>query len=76
MLMVQKGSSRKLFSRVTLVVCTTTLYNIRELACYTCLPTLEDIMADKLAEERFCSKGLPSLQQSQLHTAHLSARDY
>ena len=40
---------------MTLVVCAATLYNTHELARVTRLAKLEDIMADKLAEERFCS---------------------
>ena len=59
-----------------------TLYNTCELSCTTHLATLEDIMADKLAEERFCSKKISYLsdclvlQQSQLRAALLSAHAY
>ena len=31
-----------------------TLYNAHELAYATCLATCKDVVADKLAEERFC----------------------
>ena len=38
-----------------MVVNATTLYNTHELARATHLVTLKDIMADKLAKERFCN---------------------
>ena len=68
---------------MTLAVRAVTLYNTLELARTTCLATLlEDIMAGKLAEERFCSKKISYLQdflvtqQSQSRAAHLSTRAY
>ena len=76
----RKGSLWKLFSRMTLVVSATTLYNTRELAHATRLATLEDIIADKLAKERFRSNICNELsdclvsQQCQLRAARLSDR--
>ena len=58
----RKGSSWKLFSRMTLVVRAVTLYNTREFACATRQATIEDIMADQLAEKRFCSNKISYLQ--------------
>ena len=68
---------------MTLVVHAVTLYNRREFARDTRRQaTLEDIMADKLAEERFYSNIYNELrdclvsQQSQLRAARLSDHDY
>ena len=68
---------------MTLVVRTVTVYNTRELARATRLATLEDIMADKLAEEKFCSNKIYNelrdclvSQQSQLSAARLSYHTY
>ena len=47
---------------MTLVVRAATLYNTRELVRVTHLAMLEDIMADKLAKERFCSNKISYLQ--------------
>ena len=47
---------------MTLVVRVATLYNTRELARTTRQATLEDIMADKLAEERFCSNKIYEIE--------------
>ena len=47
---------------MTMAVRAATLYNTRELVRATRLAMLKDIMADKLAEERFCSEKLSYLQ--------------
>ena len=47
---------------MTMVVHAATLYNTHELACTTHPATLEGIMADKLAKEKFYSEKISYLQ--------------
>ena len=66
--MEQKGSSwkkdfHKRFFKTAFLVRTATPYNTHEPAHATCPATCEDIMAGKLAEERFCSERSSYLQR-------------